>query len=649
MWVLGGAAYIMPRRLALLALVALVVACGGQRQSAGPSPATPPPANVRPAAAPTPEPSFLATPLHSTDRDPRDLASRLGRIQGPAPRLALETSPSYQEGHRQRFWVLDIEGPAIRTAEAILRLISSHAYFYVEEGAEVSREELERAAAVFEQEIYPKVTAAFGREWSPGVDSDPHITILHARLPNLGGYFTDQDEYPQSVSLFSNEREAIYLNVEAVRPGSSVYRDVLAHELQHLIHWNADPSEEAWVNEGLSEVANELLGGGVSSIPNFLRSPDLQLTTWEPFNGSSAGHYGASHLFFRYLLGRYGGVERAHQLLAEPADGIQGIDDYLRNNGFGVSFVDVFADWVVASYLDDGSGGPYDHPGRFVLRAPPSARLAAYQEGEGSVHQFAADYLEVALPQGDAVFTFSGAASVPAIPAVPRSGRGLWWSGRGDAIDHSLTAPFDLRGLARATLRFWTWYDIEEGWDYGYLLLSADGGRSWQFLRGRHSSDANPVGRGYGPGYTGVSGGGVAPVWVEERIDLTPYVGREVLLRFEHVTDEGTNLPGWAIDDIAVPELGYADDAEGEGVWTPLGFQQLASPLPQRFLLQLIEVRDDGVRLRRVLLDSANQARLELKGFGAGLQKAVVVVAAISDGTTEPARYRYALAPPVTP
>ncbi|MFQ5878870.1 MAG: hypothetical protein ACE5IZ_01675, partial [Dehalococcoidia bacterium] len=622
--------------------------------TAVPEPATPSPAVTPRATAPAPTPvgaSPSAAPVvptvppHATDRDLIDLAPRLGRLDGPAPRLAREEPPSYEEGQRQRFWVLDVASPSVGSVEAILRLVSPHAYFYVEDGAPVTQEDLEEAARAFEEEVYPQVTAAFGREWSPGVDSDPRIAIVHARVPGLGGYFTDQDEYPRSVAPYSNEREAIYLNVQAVRPGSAAYKDVLAHEFQHLVHWNADPSEEAWVNEGLSEVASELLGGGMAVIPVFLRSPDLQLTSWETLSGTTAGHYGASHLFFRYLLERYGGIESAQRLAAEAADGVEGIDDYLRNGGFGATFEDVFADWVVANYLDDGSSGPYDHTGSVALRARPTAVIDAFQEGEGAVHQFAADYLAVALPAGDAVFTFDGASAVPVIATAARSGRGMWWSGRGDAIDHSLTAAFDLRPLASATLRFWTWYDIEEGWDYGYVLASTDGGHTWQPLPGRHSTDANPVGQAYGPGYTGKSGDGSVAAWVEETVDLAPYAGQQVLIRFEYVTDQATNQPGWAIDDIAVPELGFQDGGETGGVWVAQGFQRLTGPLRQRFLLQLIEVGDEGVTVRRVPLDAANHASIELEGFGDGLQRAVLVVAATTEGTSERATYRYSVGP----
>jgi hypothetical protein len=250
----------------------------------------------------------------------------------------------------------------------------------------------------------------------------------------------------------------------------------------------------------------------------------------------------------------------------------------------------------------------------------------------------------VDLAEGDAVFSFDGDEAVKAIPNEPHSGRGQWWSGRGDAIDSTLTGEFDLTGLESATLTFWTWYDLEEQWDYAYVMASSDGGSNWQILRGHQTSDENPLGLAYGPAYTGKSGGGDSPAWVEESIDLSPFAGQKILLRFEYITDEGINLDGWAIDDIAIPELAFFDDAEGERSWQAQGFQRLTAPLPQRFIVQVIEM-GETTSVPTLPLDAANRGEVRLSGFGSTLDKAVIVVAAASDGTTQTAPYRYSLRP----
>ena len=327
----------------------------------------------------------------------------------------------------------------------------------------------------------------------------------------------------------------IYMDT-TVRPGTTAYSTILAHELEHLIHWNSDASEEAWIDEGLAQVAAEAIAFDRGFIDSYLLNPDTQLNDWASLDESTTPHYGASHLFFRYLLDRYGGRQRASDLLRQPDDGIAGVDAYLER--FGVTFRDVFADWLAANYLDAASG-PYAHDGA-TLRIATSRRLSTFEEGESTIAQFAADYLEIEPPEGGALFRFDGADTVLALALQPQSGQAFWWSGRGDSIDSYLTCQVDLRPVSAATLTFSTWYETEAAWDYAYVAASSDGGQTWRTLPGQHTTDFDPVALAYGPGYTGDSG-----QWLQERVDLTPLAGQEILIRFEYITDDSTNLGGF--------------------------------------------------------------------------------------------------------
>ncbi|KKK67144.1 hypothetical protein LCGC14_2957010, partial [marine sediment metagenome] len=373
---------------------------------------------------------------------------------------------------------------------------------------------------------------------------------------------------------------------------------------------------------GLSQVAAELAGGGTSRVDIFLAVPDTQLTHWPP--DSASVHYGESQLFFRYLLDRFGGRENAAALLAAPEDGIAGVDAYLRQ--FGTAFEDVFADWLVASYLDEDSG-PYAHQDADLTIATVTT-IGGPGEGDGSVHQFAGDYLEIDAPAGGASFAFDGSDQV-GVGIEPRDGP-FWWSAAEDSMDSRLTREFDLSGLAAATLRFWTWFDTERGWDYAYVAASRDGGQTWEALPGRQTTGFDPVALAYGPGYSGSSDG----EWVQEEIDLTPYAGGEVLLRFEYVTDDATHERGFAVDDIEIPELAFADGADAGNGWQAEGFRRIEAPLPQRFLVQLIE-RGEPIVVRRLELGPSNRFEIALDG------PATIVVAAVTEGTTAAATYRW--------
>ena len=53
----------------------------------------------------------------------------------------------------------------------------------------------------------------------------------------------------------------------------------------------------------------------------------------------------------------------------------------------------------------------------------------------------------------------------------------------------------DLRQVSGATLRFWTWFDIEADYDYGYVEVSVDGGKRWSPARKQALRAAYDLGR----------------------------------------------------------------------------------------------------------------------------------------------------------
>ena len=119
-----------------------------------------------------------------------------------------------------------------------------------------------RLADDFEHNTYPTVREFFGSEWSPGIDSDPHLYILLARgLGNsIAGYFSSADEMHPLAHEYSNAHEMFFLSGDNVDLDEVFTYGVLAHEFQHMIHWNGDRNETTWMNEGFFEVAALLTG-----------------------------------------------------------------------------------------------------------------------------------------------------------------------------------------------------------------------------------------------------------------------------------------------------------------------------------------------------------------------------------------------------
>jgi len=584
--------------------------------------------------------------------DPYDLAKRLRHIAGTFPQPTPLVPVPYSLGDRDSFWVLNLHSAQSFQISATLRYISPHLYMWVQDGVNVTQESLEQSGRTFEEHLYPTVQRYFGVEWSPGVDNDVRLTILNARFSGAGGYFSSSDQYPSSIVPTSNGREMFYINVDSKEPGSLWYDSTLVHELQHMVHWFGDPNEDAWVNEGLSELAEHLCGySKYGRIQVFAANPDIQLTDWESDSSQVTAHYAASFLFMAYLAERFGS-DWMRDLVANEQNGLAGFDSVLQAHD-GLSFEDVFADWVVANCLDreysSADASHYLYKG-LDIQVQPERRLTTYPaQGDGEVNQYAADYIDLGPSAQDLSLDVHGEAATRLVPNSAHSGSYQWWSNRGDNSDMTLTRAFDLRGVREATLQVWLWYDIEDGWDYAYVEASTDGGVTWQMLPGQYTTTRNPSSQSYGWGYTGLSEGegnaSGAAQWIEETIDLSAYVGREVLIRFEYITDDAVNHAGLCLDDIRIPQLGYRYDVEaGSDGWVSQGFVRTDNVLPQRYLVQLVSLGEQ-VRVQRLLVEGQDGASLTIQRSGDDASKTILVVSALTRFSYGSASYHYEIRP----
>lgn len=627
-----------------------------------PAPANPLTTPSAPQDSATPGPT--ATAAISTDdliesvivpvNDPRDLAIRLKPEIGNPPLVVNDATPVYHEGDHLQFWVGNLDTDENFQIDAVLAVKSEHLYMWVEDGIDVDEGDLRRAADFFDTQIYPTNRAFFGSEWSPGIDNDPRLHVLHASGigSSVAGYFSSSDEISHLINPFSNEKEMFYINIDNNPPGTRFYNGTLAHEFQHMIHWYQDKNESTWLNEGASELATQL--NGVARGDDFLRpdqvfasDPDLQLNTWpDPDQGDSYPYYGSAYLFLNYFLSRFG--EQATQaLVADPENGMKSVDDVLQQLDLGLTADELFGDWVVANWLDDPSldDGRWGYPDFDPDKMAISQRLRRLPaEGEGEVHQYAADYI-IAPAAGDVTITFAGDVTNRLAPTDAFSGQWMWWSHRVDESDTRLTLPVDLTGVQQATLQFRTWYDLEDLWDYAYVELSDDGGQSWTLLESGRTTRENPQGNAYGPGYTGLSAGSKA-AWVQEKIDLSPYAGQSVLLRWEYVTDAAVTHPGMFIDDVAIPEIGFFDDMEnGTGNWQTEGWLHTNNILQQRWWVQAIGQHSNGdwfVQRMPVAADGTGAMQLQDVSDRSDL---VLAISALAPLTQETARYQYSISP----
>ena len=128
----------------------------------------------------------------------------------------------------------------------------------------------------------------------------------------------------------------------------------------------------------------------------------------------------------------------------------------------------------------------------------------------------------------------------------PYAGEYYYYSGAGDDLDNMMYKAFSLP--AGATLKAMVNYQIEVDWDYAYVVVSTDGGATWETVETDHSTTTDPNGQNFGFGITGNSGG-----WVElNRRSCRPFTG-DVLLGFRYWTDVNTRWNGFMVDNIRSP------------------------------------------------------------------------------------------------
>ncbi|MEW5989192.1 MAG: hypothetical protein AB1791_21405, partial [Chloroflexota bacterium] len=588
-----------------------------------------PPAGVEQQSVPTLAFARLAR-LMAADypaRDYYETAVRLGHY-----RLKGSTVPAdpHLVGDRQ-FFTTD-EGDTL----AYLAAVTDHAYFWIATDLALDDAGVQQAADRFENRYYPAVVALFGEAWQPGVDEDPHFSVLHLaeiRSDDLLGYFDSGDQYPRAINSASNQQEIVYLNMSSLVLGEDLYFGTLAHELQHLIQWQLDHNETTWLDEGLAQLTERMVGlDTVDAQYDYLSRPATPLNRWEYEDEELVlAHYGAAYLFCLYLWEQLGEAA-VMELARQPADGLAGVERVLQQYRPETTLAQFVADWAAATFLDDQRAGPtYAYQQAILGRVSYQAllRRAPYSHLH-ELAQFGVHYLE--LDYTDPItLSFAGDTVAEIVPVAPHSGQEMWLVPPLDNLDAQLTAAFDLTGLDEATLTFWTWYDLEEDWDYAYLSVSTNDGATWELLEPEHASAGE-----YGPALNGRSETepDATAGWLQERISLDDYTGRAILLRFEVVTDGAESGRGFALDDLAIPELGYQSDVEmGEDGWQAAGFVRSGRYLPQQWSVQLIqEGRNTPPTVTPLLLDAANQGQWTLDlGFQGGVLVVVPLTPFIGD------------------
>jgi immune inhibitor A len=240
--------------------------------------------------------------------------------------------------------------------------------------------------------------------------------------------------------------------------------------------------------------------------------------------------------------------------------GLPDLYDYTGENGTGFWTIMSSGSWLSQSDEDIGS-----EPNHFGVWEKFQLGWLNYEVAvAGSKSEHKLGPAETNTKQAQGLFVVLPPKEVVEQIADPYSGEHFYYSGAGNNLDNVMYKPVTL--AAGSSLSAMANVAIEYAWDYAYLIISTDGGTSWESVETNLSTTDDPNGQNFGYGITGSSGGN----WIPLTADLSAYTG-DVLIGFRYWTDGYVVEPGFMVDDIAI--TGYPlDDAESDVGWTFAGF-----------------------------------------------------------------------------
>lgn len=186
----------------------------------------------------------------------------------------------------------------------------------------------------------------------------------------------------------------------------------------------------------------------------------------------------------------------------------------------------------------------------------------------------------------------------------------------------------DLTGAGFAMLDFWAKWEIEAGYDYVQLMVSVDGGTSWDALAGNYTVTGTEYQAEGQPVYDGFQ-----TEWVQEQIDISDYSDNMVKFRFLLKSDNWVTEDGFYVDDFRVSTVEISP--VGIGVQNDEGRLLISGPIPNpaksavRFRYNHMETNQTprlsiysatGQLMAQHRLDHASgQLTVDLQGWQAGV------------------------------
>ena len=498
----------------------------------------------------------------------------------------------------------------------------------------VTQAQVDKLRDEFDQNIYPKATDFFGTPNALDGSQSP--------LPDLVGlpkdYYTGSDKvimlvdniqdegwnnpnYPFFVAGFFWQTLENYINRNIITIDTnswdtrleSTFFGTTIHELQHLIQADNDPSEETWLNEGMSTFSEYLGGYGHEdgSINFFLDHPENSLVNWDEHSNAETGpetiaDYGEVYLFTLYLYDKFGHDFIKSLATDGTSQGIESVEKVLKQYKTKKNFTDVYQNFMTAITLDDRSVSKdydidsinlrdlvVDQQGTKRGKTVDFEKAQVYEKQ--GVPAWGGDFKSLDFSKEIRGMKFNGADFLPlqwkSVSDPLGSGKQVLWGNTGSQADNQMIFEADLSTVNNATLKFDHYYQIEEQWDFGAVQVSTDNGETWTSLANSNTreditEEGYPNTKRNLPGFTGTNGG-----WTAESFDLSNYAGKKVLIAFRYMTDWGSEEAGWYINNISIPEIGLSKSGSSTE-----GFQSIGQVKKEylEYVVTFIQTKKNG-------------------------------------------------------
>jgi hypothetical protein len=294
---------------------------------------------------------------------------------------SLRKATTYSVGSKKSWYADDLTSTSVSRylVSSTCKAVGNNCYIFVEDSSwsagRVNQTAVDSVRIYFDSKtpanpskgIFETDTAAFGNP--PDVDDDPKIIILMLDIKDgysstsgggyVEGYFYSYNEIDPEVVGYSksNFAEMFYLDTNPLNltttSGLQSGLSTLAHEFQHMIHFNYDRSEITFVNEGCSVLAEVNCGFPIYPQSYFSKEPNHYLLDWRRNDPTAVlTDYSRAARFFVYLRDQVG-MGLFKPLVASTLTGTAGIDAGFQKINSSFRFADVLKNWFIANEVND--------------------------------------------------------------------------------------------------------------------------------------------------------------------------------------------------------------------------------------------------------------------------------------------------------